>query len=170
MPERTNALPWRREFIRFSLVALTIVGVGFYLMQRYRIGIDTQAVRCFPDFHVYLIDLWDKKTIRGGLYAFYAKGLSPIYPDGTQMLKRLTGIPGDKIQVVNEQVLINGNTVSTGMPLAKRLGATPSQFHRTLTLSEKNYWFSGDAPTSFDSRYWNTVTHHQLVGRAWALW
>ncbi len=170
MVARTNALPWRWQFIRFSVLALTIAGVGFYLMQRYRVGVDTQAVRCFPDFQVYLIDLWDKTPMRGGLYAFYAKGLSPIYPDGTRMLKRLTGMPGDKVEVINEQVQINGNIVSTGMPLAKRLGATSSQFHRTLTLSEKTYWFSGDAPTSFDSRYWNTVTHHQLLGRAWPLW
>ncbi|MDX7527058.1 S26 family signal peptidase, partial [Enterobacter hormaechei] len=32
------------------------------------------------------------------------------------------------------------------------------------------YWFSGEAATSFDSRYWNSVKREQIVGRAWPLW
>jgi conjugal transfer pilin signal peptidase TrbI len=144
--------------------------VGTYAMMRYRIGIDTQQERCLPDTTVYLIDLWNKEPVKDGLYAFHSKGLAPLYNDGTRMLKRLTGMPGDEVNVTPEHVLVNGAEVSTGMALAQRLGVAESQFSRSLTLQENEYWFSGEAATSFDSRYWNAVKREQIVGRAWPLW
>ncbi|NMV21768.1 S26 family signal peptidase, partial [Vibrio parahaemolyticus] len=77
-------------------------------MMRYRIGIDTQQERCLPDTTVYLIDLWNKEPVKDGLYAFHSKGLAPLYNDGTRMLKRLTGMPGDEVKVTPEHVLVNG--------------------------------------------------------------
>lgn len=135
-------------------------------MMRYRIGIDT--LRALPDT-VYLIDLWNKEPVKDGLYAFHSKGLAPLYNDGTRMLKRLTGMPGDEVNVTPEHVLVNGAEVSR-MALAQRLGVAESQFSRSLTLQENEYWFSGEAATSFDSRYWNAVKREQIVGRAWPLW
>jgi V/A-type H+-transporting ATPase subunit I len=142
----------------------------FNSMMRYRIGIDTQQERCLPDTTVYLIDLWNKELVKDGLYAFHSKGLAPLYNDGTRMLKRLTGMPGDEVKVTPEHVLVNGTEVSTGMALAQRLGVAETEFSRSLTLQENEYWFSGEAATSFDSRYWNAVKREQIVGRAWPLW
>ena len=163
-------MPWRPYLIRLTVLALIMALVGTYAMMRYRIGIDTQQERCLPDTTVYLIDLWNKEPVKDGLYAFHSKGLAPLYNDGTRMLKRLTGMPGDEVKVTPEHVLVNGTEVSTGMALAQRLGVAESQFSRSLTLQENEYWFSGEAATSFDSRYWNTVKREQIVGRAWPLW
>ena len=163
-------MPWRPYLVRLSILALVMAIAGTYALMRYRIGVDTQQERCLPDTTVYLLDLWNKEPSKDGLFAFQAQGLSPLYDDGTRMLKRLTGMPGDEVHVTPERVLVNGQEVSTGMVLAKRLGVPETQFSRSLILSNDQYWFSGAAPTSFDSRYWNAVERDQIVGRAWPLW
>lgn len=165
-----KSMPWRPYLIRLTFLSLIMALAGSYAMTRYRIGIDTQEERCLPDTTVYLIDLWDKEPIRSQLYAFHAEGLAPLYSDGTRMLKRLTGMPGDGVNVTAERVLVNGVEVSTGMALAHRLGVVETEFSRSLTLQENEYWFSGEAATSFDSRYWNAVKREQIIGRARPLW
>lgn len=170
MPILHKKMPWRPYLIRLIVLASIMALAGTYAMMRYRIGIDTQQERCLPDTTVYLIDLWDQELVRDGLYTFHSNGLAPLYNDGTRMLKRLTGMPGDEVDVTPERVQVNGAEVSTGMALAQRLGVAESQFCRLLTLQENEYWFSGEAATSFDSRYWNAVKREQIVGRAWPLW
>src|SRR5690606_6730431 len=108
--------------------------------------------------------------LKEGLYAFEARGLAPWYVDGTRMLKRLTGMPGEGVEVDHHGIQVAKRQVGEGLVLAAQLGQTPEAFHRTHVLDEGQYWFSGEAPTSFDSRYWGPVSGEQLLGRAWPLW
>lgn len=163
-------MSWDSFFSRLLILLVLMFLVGLYGLLRYRIGIDTQEDRCLPDTQVYLIDLWDQEPVRDGLYAFRAQGLAPLYKNGTRMLKRMSGLPGDTVVVTPEHVLVNDKVVTEGLALAGTLGVKPEQLRRTLTLAEGEFWFTGSAPGSFDSRYWNTVKTEQLVGRAWPLW
>lgn len=163
-------MPWTVFFVRLAVTFSFMLVIGMYLLSRYRIGIDTQEERCLPDASIYLIDLWDKEPVKGQLFAFKTQGLTPLYADGTRMLKRLTGMPKDSVIIKNETVFINQRVVSTGMALAAQLGIKSEKLNRTLILPSNEYWFSGDAVSSFDSRYWGTVKREQLLGRARPLW
>lgn len=170
MPLIRKAMAWRDYLPRLLVLSLAMVLAAGYVGARYRIGIDSQQDRCLPDTSVYLIDRWDKTPVKKAPYAFRAQGLAPIYPDGTTMLKRMTGLPGDTVVVTADWVRIEGVIVSRGMALSERLGVEPAAFARELTLEEGAFWFSGETPISFDSRYWGPVDEKQLIGRARSMW
>ncbi len=126
---------------------------------------------------------------RGDIVVFF----SP--KDGTRMVKRVIGLPGDTIELRNNQLLINHQPVNystlepaTSEQLAEseRAHATfateqlPVHAHAVMALNEipamrtfgpvhvsaNHYFMMGDnRDNSFDSRYFGTVDRGQIVGR-----
>lgn len=161
---------WRRFALKALLTLAILWLAGSAFASRYRIGFDPQEVKCLPGYSVYLIDLKDRELQRDAVYAFSARGLDPLFKDGTQMVKILRGLPGDTVEVTEQhRVLVNGSLVGEGLYLAERLKVPESRFYGRATLGEDNYWFMGTSPLSFDSRYWGTVKHEQVIGRAYPL-
>jgi signal peptidase I len=126
---------------------------------------------------------------RGEIVVFY----SP--KDGTRMVKRVIGLPGDTIELRNSRLFINGQPVdySTLEPgVSKQLAdpertngifATeqlPGHSHAVMSINgvpamrtfepvhiaADQYFMMGDnRDNSFDSRYFGTVDRSQIVGR-----
>jgi signal peptidase I len=130
---------------------------------------------------------------RGDIVVFY----SPH--DGTRLVKRVVGLPGDTVELRDEQLVINGSPVayaplgveiSGELPRAERQGnqfATeelPARDHvvmATPRLPAKRtfdpvhvpagcYFMMGDnRDNSFDSRYFGVVERKQILGKATAV-
>ena len=130
---------------------------------------------------------------RGDIVVFY----SPY--DGTRLVKRVVGLPGDVVELREEQLIINGQpvnyspldaAVSDALPEAERRAgrfaaehlpahshavmATPSlPAKRTfgpLQVPAGHYFMMGDnRDNSFDSRYFGVVERKRIVGRATAV-
>lgn len=162
---------WKVFGIKSLAIAVILYLMGAAFAARYMIVGDPQTVRCIPGYDVYLVDTKDKVPVRGGLFVFLSKDLSPIYKEGTKMLKYLRGMPGDTVEVrQNDQVFINGEASEFGLTLAaEKLGQPASHFHGKAKLKENEYWFLGTSPRSFDSRYWGAVSGEKIVGRAYPL-
>jgi len=161
---------WKYFGLKTAVVAsVTIVALTLF-NSRYEIGIDFQSERCLPDHQVYIIDLKDKMVEKGGIFAFKAKGLQPLFDDGETMVKILSAVPGDKVEV-NEQreVLINGEVVRSGLHLAQLLKQPYSHFIGKGELKENQYWFLGKGLFTFDSRYWGAVSNEQIIGRVYPI-
>lgn len=168
-----------------SSVTLAISAVAFsWFGNNYAIHIDSQVDRCLPDSRVYLVDKNDKNTVRGGLFAFKAKGLKPYieeghqkiwkladkYEDGKKLLKIIDGMPGDTVEVTASDNLINGESIGEGGLLLKgTLLKDESHFTKKYVLDDKQYFFAGRTNRSFDSRYWGPVEESEIIGRAIAL-
>jgi len=130
---------------------------------------------------------------RGDIVVFY----SP--KDGMRLVKRVIGLPGDTIELRNEQLIINGQPVEYAPPdpqapaqlpaadrqhgvfATEKLPACPHavmalngvQAMRTfgpVQIPAGRYFMMGDnRDNSFDSRYFGTVPRDQIVGRATAV-
>ncbi|MFC6674132.1 signal peptidase I [Marinobacterium aestuariivivens] len=161
---------WPR-FCAKAGIALTIIwAAGTAFADRYRIGIDSQVVKCIPGYSVYLIDKKDLELKRDAIYVFTARGLQPVYEDGTEMVKYLRGIPGDHIAIKYQgNIYVNDKYVGYGLSHAEKIGQPEESFLGEAKLKPGNYWFMGTSDQSFDSRYWGTVKDDQIIGRAYPL-
>ena len=114
------------------------------------------------------------------------------YPDDgtTNYIKRVVGLPGDRIRYRDHQLFVNGDLVETQfvtrMPpvqmFREKLGDTEHLIFRTMgrngnggegqwTVGEDEYFVMGDnRDNSNDSRYWGTVPDSMVVGKAFAIW
>ncbi len=127
-----------------------------------------------------------EKIKRGDIIVFRY----PVNP-AQHFVKRVIGIPGDHIRIVNKQVLVNGRAVrepyvvhsQSGMvPFRddfpngdvgpEHLGGTwPRELQRLtedgqLIVPENCYFAMGDnRDESYDSRYWGFVPRENIVGR-----
>jgi signal peptidase I len=127
---------------------------------------------------------------RGDVVVFY----SPM--DGTRLVKRVIGLPGDTVELRNQQLVINGRPVDytvldpkisgqlSGPERARSVFATEklsagshavmalngAQAMRTfgpVQVAEGHYFMMGDnRDNSLDSRYFGAVDRGQIVGRA----
>lgn len=164
---KKEAWPIFAAKIAFSLAVFALIAL---LLQRYTFGFDSQEDRCLPDHFFYMIDKSDTHMQRGNLYAFQSRNVAPLFEDGDRMLKKLVALPGDSVAITSEQeVIVNGEVIAQGLELAEIIGRSAADFVGSGVLGPNQYWFAGETPTSFDSRYWGVVTHEQIIGRAYPL-
>lgn len=161
----------RRYWAWLTICLVLTLLLVVWFTRNWRIAIDPQAETCI-DARILLIDLIDRKPIKGELYAFYSPtSASPVYRAGTRMIKRAAGEPGDVVLIdENETITINGELVGKGFfHLRTDDPAVRRKFYGERVVAAGHWWMMGDAPTSFDSRYWGSLPEENIYGRAYVL-
>ena len=91
------------------------------------------------------------------------------YPDDESQLfiKRIIGLPGEKVQIINGKVYINDSETSLDDSFVAEV---PRGNFGPYEVPEDGYFVMGDNRNhSRDSRYWKTsnfVTYDEIVGKA----
>ncbi|EMB2823958.1 TPA: S26 family signal peptidase [Pseudomonas aeruginosa] len=152
------------------LFSALVAGSVVLLASRYSIAIASQDSLCLPPYRLWIIDKSKEDLVRGEIYAFHSKGLSPIFPDGTIIVKVLEGMPGDHAKVTLDETTINGVSVAKGLQVASQHGIDPQKYIREGVIGEGRYWFFGRTADSFDSRYWGSAATDQIIGKAYPIW
>ncbi|MEW6510989.1 MAG: signal peptidase I [Bacteroidota bacterium] len=89
-------------------------------------------------------------------------------PQGELLVKRIVGVPGDRVEARDGAILVNGRPV--GIPDPDR-GATPLPSFGPLEVPRDAYFVLGDnLPDSYDSRAWGCVPADCLVGKAFIVY
>jgi conjugal transfer pilin signal peptidase TrbI len=169
---RRRREPLGRFALRALMVLTLLMVTGGYLCDRFRIGIDDQQARCLGPTRWYLIDTHDQRPTRGQLVAFAATdGMAPYFTPGQTVIKRVVGVPGDRVSVDAEGTTINGIALPNSDPALAGTLQRPSAvfFRQTLMVPEGQFWVMGDTRDSFDARYWGLLSVQQVRGRAYAL-
>lgn len=198
---------WRKEIRPLLVLALILFSIRSSLadwndvpsgsmrptiLEGDRIFVNKLAYDLKVPFTTWHIAEWSNPQ-RGDIVVFF----SPH--DGTRLVKRVIGLPGDTIELRNNQLVLNGTLVEYQplaeellryIPAAEREGRVfaseklPGQAHavggypaapapRTfapLVVPAGEYFMMGDnRDDSFDSRFWGTVKREKIVGRATAV-
>ena len=157
----------RKRFLaKAVVVAVLVMAVGVVFFDRYRFGHDDQISKCLPGWNFMIIDRYHDEVQIGEVVAFSARGLEPLFDDGSTMVKVVRGRPGDEVSVFTDRVEVNGAVVGHGLYHAETLEVAPDRFVRSVVVQNGEYWVMGESNDSFDSRYWGTVKEEQIIGSA----
>jgi len=87
-------------------------------------------------------------------------------PSSVTFVKRVVGLPGDHLQIVNGRVILNGKPENA--PYIVRCNGDPAcNFPKTIVVPKGDYYMMGDnRPDSEDSRFWGPVPRAWLIGQA----
>jgi conjugative transfer signal peptidase TraF len=84
------------------------------------------------------------------------------------VLKIVAAAGGDRVQLLDRQVLVNGRALpGSGTVADDAHGRRLAHIARgTYTLAQNELWFWSPNPASWDSRYYGPVADSQVIGRA----
>ena len=81
----------------------------------------------------------------------------------SDLVKRVVGVPGDKVSSKGDTILINGVALKENWPHNEPLGA---RFIEKQVVPANSYFVIGDNhPDSCDSRYWGYVPRQNIIGK-----
>lgn len=160
----------------------TVLPGDFLLVNQYAYGLRLPVLRT---------KIWPVALPKRGDIAVF---FPPNHPN-IHYVKRVIGLPGDRITYQNKTLYINGKkmaqttlgpskTVDPGAPVIKKqeqLGAVTHaifvvphggiRMHRTWVVPAHHYFMMGDnRDFSSDSRFFGFVPEQNLVGRAMFIW
>ncbi len=106
---------------------------------------------------------------RGDIVVFHAPdGANCVAGTGCDYIKRVIGLPGEKVEVKDSSIYINDAKLTESYLPAGTM-THPGDFtrDRAITLGPQEYFVAGDnRGQSSDSRVWGPILPEMIVGRA----
>jgi conjugative transfer signal peptidase TraF len=90
-------------------------------------------------------------------------------PAGVPLIKRVAAVTGDDVCAFDGAIIVNGEIVARQRK-ADRAGRSLPRWNECRELVQGEFFLLGDAPDSFDSRYFGPVTSARVIGRLAPLW
>ena len=157
------------EILSFLLYVVVVVGITFliihYVGQRTYVS-GSSMENTLSDGDNLIVD---KITYRFSDPKRYDIIVFPYqYEDNTYFIKRIIGLPGETVQIVDGTIYINGEVLdeSYGREVMKNSGMAADP----ITLGDDEYFVLGDNRNdSTDSRDPSVgkIKRNQIIGRAW---
>ena len=87
-------------------------------------------------------------------------------PSSQTFIKRVVGLPGDRLSIRDGHVIRNGK-VEPDRYIVSCAGGQACNFPQTITIPRGDYYMMGDnRPDSEDSRFWGPVPRGWIIGQA----
>jgi len=158
-------LSWVFDFSKVVIIlVITILLTHFFIATIFVVS----GCSMEPNFHdseYLLISRLSRNFKRGDVVGFYYPGAPR-----EKYIKRIIGLPGEKIKIKNNKIIIYNQKNPSGLLLREGFylpSETVTEPNKTWLLSEKEYFVMGDnRENSSDSRTWGTLPEKYIVGRA----
>lgn len=176
--EKTQKSSFLKEgflFIKetFTIVIICLVIVVFvrhYLIQPFFVNGKSMEPN-FYDGEYLIVDEFSYRFFndpaRGDVIVFrYPNNPSQFY------IKRVIGLPNEKVAIENDQVIIYNNQYPEGVIINESVYLAPEILTKsnglTYELESDEYFVLGDnRNVSADSRFWGELDEDLIIGRAW---
>ena len=161
--ENKKESPW--EFIRFVIIAILIViPIRIFVAQPFIVSGSSMSPT-FENGDYLIVDEISyrlKNPERFDVIIFR-------YPNNKKkfFIKRIIGLPNEKIDIKGSVVTITNNDNPDGLVLEQPYVKNESNNNQHFELKENEYFVMGDnRPASSDSRYWGALTENLIIGKA----
>lgn len=162
---------------RVSLsLALGLAAIGVWWVGHGKSYVSFSYVRpelsCLPELRVALLVHRQPVTVEHGDYLFWKPASTEALAGVKQafVLKRVAGVPGDRLRIVDGKIFINDALVAEGLENAVLYSRRPAEFKRTEVIPPHRYFMIGTARMSNDSRYWGYLPHEAIVGKGYRIY
>jgi signal peptidase I len=168
-----------RGWVLFLLLATTVGlaegGFGHLFARPFSISAGSMAPTILRNDRILVqtYAYWFSQPQRGDVVAWKTDALAdPILPKGQLYLKRVAALPGERVEIKDGQLLVDGKpldrpTIFVGKDFTPPHIGTFSVTTNPLTLPPETYFVVGDNLTnSLDSRYFGPVPLKAIYGRA----
>lgn len=157
------------ETIKVAIISLIIIlGIRSFIMQPFFVDGKSMEPN-FYDGDYLIIDevsykFWEPK--RGDVIIFH-------YPYDTRefYIKRIIGLPGEKIEIKDNKIIIYNSEYKDGMIINENVYIPDSAItlgNYAKELKNDEYYVLGDnRSASSDSRFWGVLEKRFIVGKAW---
>lgn len=155
------------------LTALIFLGIHTFVAQPYEIQQQSMESTLMPEQYV----LVDKLTPR---WAAYSRGDIVVFnapsewetQAGVPFIKRVIGVPGDRVEIRDGEVYVNGGRLDEPYRFAVNGVPQPTEPSpdgpTDWTVAEGELFLLGDhRDDSLDSRSFGAVPLDHIIGRAW---
>lgn len=159
---KTNGIKKNNFFKEWILPVFVALAIVFLLRQFVFFNVYVPSGSMIPTININdkivvtrILNLSSLK--RGDIIVFYSDEL------GETLIKRLIGLPGDKIDIKNGEVFINGNKLEEDYVKNK------DNYNGTFEVPQGKYFFLGDnRPISDDARLWKNhyIDGSKIEGKA----
>jgi signal peptidase I len=157
-PARTPIRALIREVIETILLTVIIYTVVNFATGRFRVEGDSMQPSLHPDQYVLVEKISYRlgNPQRGDVVVFQF----PLAQE-RDFIKRIIGLPGETVSIVEGVVTING------IPLEEPYIAAPPSYSNTWSLGPDQYFVLGDnRNNSHDSHNWGPLDRKHLIGKA----
>jgi signal peptidase I len=162
--KRGRMRPLMGWVITIAVALLISTGTRAYAVQSYFIPTPSMTPTLMPGDRI-LVDKLAGTIHRGDIVVFKNPPADRGGPP--TLVKRVIGLPGERISSVGATVLINGKPIpEPWLPPLVGACAEASEHITPLTIPAGHYFMMGDCRgDSDDSRYWGTVPASYIVGK-----
>jgi conjugal transfer pilin signal peptidase TrbI len=152
------AAPWWQKTI--AVIGITIA-TSWVLTRSLgiKIGYDGQRETCL-DFRLSLVKYDPQyRFSTGEIVSFDPSSVVPgFFPKGRHLGKQVAGVPGDRIDVSPEGVMVND------ILLSRDFSVKYPPKYQSIIIPPNHYFVMGTALGSFDSRYYGLVPQSAVYG------
>jgi len=161
------------EFIQSIVLALSVFVLIYLFVAQPN---EVKGSSMFPNFKDKEFLLTDKLTYqfnspqRGDVVIFKAPPSEPCAAEECEYIKRVIGLPGDKVKVEGGKVYLNGSLLDQSSFLGSEIITEPGSYSQEgveMTVPDGQYLCFGDNRShSRDGREFGPIEKNLIIGRA----
>ena len=179
--ERIKKKSTLREYAEAAAIAILLaLFIRAFVVQAFKIPSGSMEPTLLVGDHILV-----NKFLYGVKLPFFQTTLIPIstpergdivvfiYPEdkSKDFIKRVIGPPGDRVQMQDKQLLVNGQPFDDKYGYYDEKAGNPSRSFGPVVVPEDHFFVMGDnRDQSYDSRFWGFVPMDALRGRAFIIY